>query len=144
LANSIPLPSIKWGKHKERSAMADVFTEDGRIVEKEMVVSRACIDDEDTGAAFMLDAGNQFIDEKQTSLQILWERTCFPVCPVTPGKDADLGKVVNEVYKENRKLAVDQEFNKAAKADKTNKIIVMISIVCGTFIIIAAMRFLGG
>lgn len=141
---SIVFPTLKWGKRKDKSQMTESFTEDGRLVEPELDVIRTCINEPESGMSFLLDAENQFMGEDGTWRQILWERTCYPVCMVNDGKDSDLGKLLQQISKESRELAIDEQFKKSNKEEKMTPILWIISIVCSTFIIIAGMVALGG
>ena len=144
MPNAIPLPSIKWGKRKDRSQMSESFTEDGRIVSVELDVMRDAAVNDDAKLAFLLDAENQFLAEDGTWRQVLWERTCYPVCMVKPGKDPDMKKLLNQIYKESKEIAISDEFKKSGQENKMSGFLWIVSIICATFIIIAGMNFLGG
>ena len=144
MPNSIPLPSIKWGKRKDRSQMSESFTEDGRIVSVELDVMRASMVNDNAQVGFLLDAENQYLTEDGTWIQVLWERTCYPVCMVKPGKDPDLGKLMGQIYDESKDLEIASQFKKADKKDKMTTALWMISIFSGTMIIIAGMMVFGG
>ena len=140
---SISLPTIKWGKRKERSQMAEYFTEDGRIVSPEFDVLQTCIDDPEAGIAFMLDAENQFQGEDGIWYQVLWERTCYPVSMIVSGKDPDLEKLMNQIHAETYDRESELQFNKANQANKMTPILWIVSIAVSAFIIVAGMRYLG-
>ena len=140
---TINLPVIKWGKRKERSQMARVYTEDGRVRTIEFEVLQTCIDDSERGIAFMLDAENQFEGEDGISYQILWERTCYPVSMRVTGKDPDLEKLMKNIYAETYDRESELQLNKVNKANKMTPILWIVSIVVSGFIVIAGLRYLG-
>ena len=140
---SIALPTIKWGKRKERSQMAEYFTEDGRIVTPEFDVLQTCIDDPEAGIAFMLDAENQLQGEDGSWYQVLWERTCYPVSMIISGKDPDLEKLMNQIHAETYDRESELQFTKANQANKMTPILWIVSIAVSAFIIVAGMRYLG-
>jgi hypothetical protein len=124
--------------------MSESFTEDGRIVSVELDVMRDAAVNDDAKLAFLLDAENQFLAEDGTWRQVLWERTCYPVCMVKPGKDPDMKKLLNQIYKESKEIAISDEFKKSGQENKMSGFLWIVSIICATFIIIAGMNFLGG
>lgn len=140
---AITLPTLKWGKRKERSQMAEVFTEDGRIATYEFDVLQTCIDEPDKGIAFMLDAENQFSGDGGVWYQILWERTCYPVSMIVTGKDPDLEKLMNQIHSETYDRESELQLNKVNKANKMTPWLWIISIVVSGFIVIAGLRYLG-
>ena len=140
---AITLPTLKWGKRKERSQMAEVFTEDGRIATYEFDVLQTCIDEPDKGIAFMLDAENQFSGDGGVWYQILWERTCYPVSMIVTGKDPDLEKLMNQIPAETYDRESELQLNKVNKANKMTPWLWIISIVVSGFIVIAGLRYLG-
>lgn len=123
--------------------MCESYSEDGRIVQLEMDVMRACIDEPESGMAFLLDPGNQYLGEDRNWYQILWERTCYPVCMVNTGVEPDLDKLVQQISKEARESKEDEQLKKAnEKTD--NKAQWIVGMICATFIIIAGIVYFGG
>lgn len=140
---TLTIPTIKWGKRKDRSQICESFTEDGRIITVELPVLRGCVDDEKSGQGFILDAGNQYTNEDNYWTQVLWERSSFPVCMIDDSKNPDLSKLINQIYKESKKQAQLDQFIEAAKNAMSDRLSWIIAMVCGTFLIIAAMQTWG-
>jgi hypothetical protein len=148
---SIPLPTIKLGKRKERSLMCEVFTDDGRWVDREMPALSSCVDDEATGMTYLIDGDNQFLAEDNNWHQLLTEKSQIPLClrktsVYQDGKndDVELKAVSDDIFKLAFSQRQMEALKKAKSEDVWTKFTWIVSIVCGTILIIAmAHQFLG-
>jgi len=140
----IVIPTLKWGKRKQRSQMFEIFTEDGRIEVPELPVLRACASHESSGQAFILNAGNQYLAEDGTWHQICGERSCLPAETIETSEttDEDLTKLVDQVYDASQEQAKLEEYLRADKSTLVEKLVWIVAIVVTGFVIIAAMRWL--
>jgi hypothetical protein len=120
--------------------MCEVHTEDGRNRTVELPVLRGCVDDEKTGLGFILDARNQYQDEDGYMVQVLWERSSLPVCMIETTKTEDLTALINQIYKESKKQSQLDGIIQAVKDSLSDKVGWIISLVCATFIVIAAIQ----
>jgi hypothetical protein len=102
--------------------MAEVFTDDGRIVTTEIPVLRGCMDDEKTGSAFLLDADNQYTDESHQWTQILGERSTIPISMVKATEYKQLQEIINKIYHESSEGAKLDQYQKAKNGDRWNRI----------------------
>jgi hypothetical protein len=134
---------IKKGKSKKRSQMTEIFTEDGKIMNIELSVSRNCMLDEERGNAFLIDSPEQLPGEDKNWYQVLWERSGYPVSIVHPeNKQPDLEVLLRNIYRETKAHKRDEQFDKSKNNDRMNTYLWIISIICATFIIIAFMEFM--
>jgi hypothetical protein len=75
------------GKTKVRSQMLSMKTDDGRLVEREVPVLSSCAIDEDLCAGFLIDASNQYQDERSGIwYQIIDEKSTIPICLLNKSK----------------------------------------------------------
>lgn len=142
---AIPIPQVKFGKRKERSQMCEIFTEDGRIVDTELDVLHGSIQNTKltTQDAFIISAENQFYDmEDGTWKQQINELSAAPICMIKTLDDVE--KRADEIFKNARISAQTEKLKEAARQWLWEKLTWVISIVCGTFIIIAAMQYFEG
>lgn len=140
---TLVIPSVRWGKRKKRSQMTEVHTEDRRIEIVEMDVMRSCIDNPEKGMGFLLDGGNQYRSEDGNWCQILWERTLYPVSSVKKREESNYKDLLLQIYREAKALAKQEQYKKMNQ-NRMNTFLWVVSIFCGTFIIIAGIRWLGG
>ena len=148
---SIPLPKISLGKTKERSQMCEVFTIDGRLPDKELVVGSGCADDEKTGLAFILDPQNQYLAEDNTWHQLVSENSQIPIClrETSMYQDGDndekeLETLGNDIYKQRYNQAKAEQFEIAKQSESWNKFLWLVTIVFGSLLCIAAMQYIWG
>jgi len=147
---TISVPTIKWGKRKERSQMCEVLTVDGRWIDKELPALNNCVDD--GHRAFLLDANNQYYcEEDKTWHQILNELDQVPLSLreksyLSDGKidDEDLKAVGDDLFKLTSEQAQAEEYRKAKTNDAWNKLMWLFTIVFGALVIIAGMAYLKG
>lgn len=131
-------PKIVWGKHKPRSQMCDMFTEDGKIVDIEMDVARACLDDDIRNNAFLADSTNQYRGESGAWVQPLWERTAFPIACRTPRSDEDFTDLLDNLFAEAYEIKEAEQFKKA-REDQGGKALWTVCIVMGSLLVVSAM-----
>lgn len=138
---TITLPALKWGKRKERSQMSEIFTLDGKIVEREILALRACLDDPDFGNGFLADAGNQYKAENgKYTIQLLQEHSAFPLTTKVTRNWANFTKLVDQLWIESKSLAISAQYSKNLHNPMTT-FLWIISIVFGSFVVVAGMRY---
>ena len=147
---NIPVPQIKFGKRKTRSQMFEILTIDGRWIDVELPVSFNCSDDEARGGAFLLDSDNQYEAEDGTMHQIVSEKSLIPICMISQSKlldgkndDAELKKISEDVFNLTFEQKKAEQFAKLKKNEIWDKALWIVSIVCGTFLVIAAFNYFG-
>jgi hypothetical protein len=88
------------GKVKKRSQLCRHYTEDGRIVITEPNVLKACIADDPSVSAWVIDADNQVFDEEmQQWEQMVDERSIMPLPAITgETKTKDLEKLTHQIF----------------------------------------------
>lgn len=127
------------GKTKTRSQMCLIGTDDGRIVDMEILVLKGCTCEDATCNAWLQDASNQFQEESSGKwYQVLSERSTIPICSLSPTKVKDLKKRINEIFHESWIMDLVQANREAAK----NKVKSWLLIILGIPIILGAI-FLG-
>ena len=148
---SIPLPTIKFGKRKERSQMCVLLTEDGRWVEKEYPVANGVIVDEVAGQKWLIMPDNLYLADDGNWYQILTEMSQIPLCPRHPSHLTDgendedeLSKISNDLFRVTFEDKKTEQFDKANQSAIWNKMLWAISIVCGTMLLFAAISWFGG
>lgn len=148
---SIPIPQLKFGKRKVRSQMCVLLTEDGRWDEKEYPVAHGVIEDEQAGLKWLIMPDNQYLADDGYWYQILTEMSQVPLCPrnpsfLTDGKndDKELGEIANELFGITFEDKKTEQFLKAGQSVVWDKIMWIVSIVCGSMIIFAAIRWFAG
>ncbi len=122
LPNSIPVPQIRLGKRKTRSQMAEIFTDDGRIITTEISVLRGCMNDDKTGSAFLLDSDNQYTAEDGQWTQVLGERSTIPISMVKATEYKRLQKIINKIYEESYEGEILNAQRQAKKGGQLDKI----------------------
>lgn len=141
----ILIPTIRFGKRKQRSQMCEVFTDDGRIATIELDVMKSCVDDPDKGIGFLLDADDQFMMEDRHWYQVLYEKSAIPICMIK-GSDVvetQLSTVLNQIFDESQEAAKEHQYNIATKNAMMDKLIWIIAIVCSSAIILFAIQHFG-
>lgn len=116
------LPHIRWGKTKARSQMAEIFTDDGRIIVVEIPVLRGCMSDDRTASAFLLDADNQFVNEDGVWVQVLGERSTIPISLIRETEYKELQSVINQIYHEAAETEKQRQYEKLAENRTWNRI----------------------
>jgi hypothetical protein len=149
----ITLPSIKvnLGKRKERSQMCEVYTPDGRIIDREIPVDRGCMDDPAWGMGFIIDAGNQHMNEQGLWVQSLYEESVLPICSIQKRKEQDGKEDVDEVTelldsinRETKALEKLKQYSKNASNEKMIKLLWLFGMGTGALLIIYGMNMLRG
>jgi len=148
MSTTLKLPvrsiTIGVGKHKKRSQMCEMFTDDGRIFPVEFEVLRGCMDDTALGMGFLCDSENQFTNEAGDWVQLLGERSMVPLCPIRPTDSTDLQELRNKIWHETHEDAKVKQYELAANKDRLNKITTLIAIPCITILLIYAIQTFGG
>ena len=142
----VTIPTINWGKRKQRSQMCEIFTDDGRIVNVELDVLKSCVDDPDKGIGFLLDSDDQFIEEDKQWHQILYEKSSLPICMISglDIKEGELGKTLDQIFHESQEEAKLRQYERAAKNTIMDKLVWIISIICSAAVIMFAINHFGG
>jgi len=140
----ISVPSIKWGKRKNRSQMCEIFTDDGRILTVELAVLFGCVDDPERKMGFLLDDENQFVSEDGHWTQILGERSSIPMCLVKPENADVLKNRIGTMGREVRENAKQQLYDDAKKNLFADKILNIVVVGVVALLIFGAMKFLRG
>ena len=126
------------GKTKTRSQMGMIGTDDGRLVDIEVPVLKGCMASDNLCAGWVLDADNQFQDEKTGAwFQIVGDRSCIPVCVITKTKVTDLEALVNKIF-HNSWVTDLITAGRDVAADKQRQ---WIYFICGAPILICAVAF---
>jgi len=136
--------SIKFGKRKQRSQVCEMFTDDGRLPTVEWDVLRGCIDDAVKGMGFLIDGGNQFLDEQGSWVQLLGERSIIPICLIKSADETDLKGLKDQIFHESHEEAKVEQYRRAIQSEFMNKILWMITIPCVTFLLIFAAEHFKG
>ena len=152
MPTSIPLPRIKWGKRKERSQMCVLLTEDGRWVDKEFPVANGVIVDEIVGQKWLIMPNNLYLADDGNWYQILTDMSQIPLCLRNPshlvGDEKEntngLTEISNDLFKVTFEDKKTEQFDKANQSAIWDKMLWCISIVCGTMLLFAAIRWFGG
>jgi len=151
MPSSIPLPQLKFGKRKERSLVCEVFTDDGRWPNKELPVLNSCADDANVGMSFIIDPDNQFLAEDGNWHQLVSEKSEIPIClrkesTLQDGKDdeGELKQLGHDIFRVSFKKELAEALENAKQSEAWNKLTWIVSIVCGTVLIIFMMQYLGG
>lgn len=151
MPSAIPIPRISLGKRKERSQMSELLTSDGRWLDKEYPAEYRSVVDEEGGSVYLIDEENQYLNEESYWVQLMVETSSLPL-PLKTGKS--LGSDDEEKVKDKLELLGDdlfqlsskrktsELFEKMGKDEMWHKIMWLISIPCGTFLIIAAFRYI--
>jgi len=146
---NIPL-TIKLGKRKERSQMCELMTTDGRWTDIELPVS-GCLDYEKPRLSFLIDSQNQYLAEDNQWHQLLTENSVIPIClrkrsvyQDGENDEKELSELGDQLYEQRYNQAKAEQFEIAKQSESWNKFLWLVSIVCGTMLIVAAMNFIGG
>ena len=151
MPTSIPIPHIKFGKRKERSQMCEIFTDDGRWVDKEYPAYSSCVADENTRLAFLLDSANQYRAEDGNDHQLLTEKTSIPLRLRVASKyqngDNDQeemktlrNSIFKMVFRQKQTEGID-EVKKQTAMEVLYKIVIVIS---ATILVIVGIRWISG
>lgn len=149
----ITLPSLKvnLGKRKERSQICEVFTLDGRIIDREIPVVRGCMDDPAWGMGFIVDAGNQHMNEQGFWAQSIYEDSVLPICSIQKRKEQDgnddsgeVTKLIENINRETKALEKLKQYSKNASNEKMNKLLWLFGMGIGALLIIYGMNMLRG
>jgi len=148
---SIPLPSIKFAKKKERSQICEIFTDDGRLADKEEPVANSCAKDDTLEIAWLLVPENQFMAEDGNWHQLVSEHSQIPICLIKESKlqdgdndEAELDALSNDLYIVTFWQKMTEGIMKAKRGDALNKMQVIVGMICGTIILIGGLSMLGG
>lgn len=131
--------------------MCELLTDDGRWIDKELKVLYKSMEDESAGTLYLIDPDNQYLAEDNNQHQIISEQSEMPISmrkesafasdPNKKGVDP-LAKLSNDVYRQTFKEKQVQIMRNVQVDSNMNKFIWIISIVCGTFLIIAGMIYI--
>ena len=154
LPSVISVPRINWGKRKDRSVMGNFRTIDGQfIIGKELTADENCAVWEDLiyPKKFLIDPENQYQAEDGHWHQTYDIRSQIPLSLRKPsslkdGKnDADeLSKISDQIFGVTSDHTEFGLYKKLEDGDQWNKLTWIISIVCGSLLIIAGMHYLWG
>lgn len=130
--------------------MCEVLTDDGRWIDKELPALYSCVDDEPTGMAFLIDPDNQFLAEDGNWHQLLTEKSEIPLClrkqsVYQDGKndEDELNDLGNNIFGLTFEKRQAEAVANAKASDVWNKLTWIVSIGCGTLLLIAGMRLIG-
>lgn len=147
MAVSIPLPQINWRGKKERSQMCVIFTSDGREENLELDALHGSIQNSKlaTQDAFILSAENQFFDEDDnTWKQLINEMSGVPICMIKPMEKEEVEKRWGDIFENASVSAMIQKQKEAMQSVIWEKLTWIVSIVFGSFIVIAAIQYFKG
>ena len=140
------------GKKKERSEVCEVLTDDGRWVNREMSALYSCVDDEGTGAAFIIDGENQYYDPEDGCWhQLIHEKSEIPICMRKQnalqdgnGDETERAKLGDKIFVTAFGQRISEAIEAAHESEMMNKAVMIVSIICGTILIFFAFNFFGG
>ena len=144
---TLSIPTLKWGKRKERSQICEIFTEDGRIRDMELDVLHGCVQNKmlESGDAHLLSQDNQFMDEEDGIWkQQIGELSVVPICLIKPKAIADVNERVEKIYADRREAIMTMKNKEALKSPVMDRLMWIITIVCSSAIVIAAIQYFGG
>jgi len=154
MPTSIPIPQLKWGKKKERSIMALVFTIDGRIRTLEIPVESNCANLEypdGSGKGFLIDAENQYEGEDGLWYQLIDEQDQEPICLRKPhisiGEKEDEQKkktASDEIFRRAFRQRLMEGMVRAKTTSSQDRMVLIVSIVFGSLLLFAGMNYLWG
>ena len=142
---SIPIPQIKMGKRKERSQMCKLITDDGRLVDRELKVDYGAMVDQAAGTLWQIDTEGQYMADDNVWYQILTEVSEYPVSTKAvddPDYQKKMEKNSDVVYRLTFNQKQNEFFNQIKTDSQWGKMTLIISIVMGSMIIIAGMRYI--
>jgi len=130
--------------------MCDLLTDDGRLVELEILAEYSCMVDDTLRLGWLIDSDNQYLAPDGTWRQILTEKSMIPVSTrkesahLGDGESDSLELLDNDVFKLAAEDAVADQFRKADQNSLLDKLQWIVSVVCGTFLILGTMVWIGG
>jgi len=131
--------------------MCEIFTPDGRWIDKELPALNSCVDDEVVGTAFLLDAKNQFLAEDNNWHQLITEKSQIPLCLreqsiYQDGKndETELKTLSDDLFRLTAEQKMAEQFKKAKQDVMGGRIVLIVSIIFSAFVLIAGMRYLWG
>ena len=127
--------------------MGEIFTDDGRIVDRELPSNVAgCVDDEVMGNAFLIDSDQQYLAEDGEWHQPLTEKSMEPLS-LRQKKETDEEeekKIQDEIFVEAFEEQLMVQINKAKTNEAWDSLIKIITVVCVTLGIIVVMGYVMG
>jgi hypothetical protein len=149
MPGSIPLPQIHFGKSKEKSVMCEVKTTDNRLVVEEIPVTANCAASDKRSAAFIIDNDEQYQAEDGNFIQLVSDKSRFPLMPKSEAvlaalKQKQLEGQSNDIFELTEEIKIGEQFANARKNDRGDVIKWVVSFVMGAFVLIAAMQYLWG
>jgi len=130
--------------------MCDAFTVDGRWITSEMDVLFNCADDGQR--AYLLNGANQYYSEEDKAWHQPISEIDFVPLPLRVkskladgfNDEADTKKISDDIFVITSEKAQAEEYTKAEQNSAWNKIMWIISIVCGTLLLICGVIFIWG
>ena len=146
MPSSIPLPQVSLGRVKAKTQMCLLITNYGEVVRKEMETFLQTALDHKAKKAYLLDWDEQMMGEDGLMYQVIYEKSCLPVCFTDEPdvKEEELDEVLNSMFDESFQVKINTDLENANKNNVWDKIMLIISIVCGTILIIAFMQWRSG
>lgn len=126
--------------------MCLIFTDEGKIVERELQVLRGCCDDPERNSAYLIDHDNQFVNsEDRHSYQIVSERSCIPIClrSKKPEQTDDLKNLMNQIHRAAYASARRQPWVDAQKDKWGDKLLWIITLPFSTILAIYLISKIG-
>lgn len=134
-----------FGKIQERSQMILLFTEDGRIEEKEIAVLQNCAGDAAMKKGWLLDASNQFVEEgTKTFYQLVGERSAIPISVIVESKVKELEKLVKKIFHESWTSDLIQLQNEIKQDTALTRLYTMLGIPLILGMLIIGIKVIGG
>lgn len=148
---TLAIPTIKWGKHKERSVLCKIFTIDGRLVEKDLPALSTSLDDKEIGLAWLINQDSMLKGEDGVWRQFISEKTQIPLSlenQLSGFESKDTDKEMKTLSDSAFGVSFQQKQMEAIQKAKANEVwnrfLWIVSIVFGSLIIIAGIVQLGG
>lgn len=144
--SSIPIPQINFGRVKAKTQMVLLITNYGEVVRREMETFLQTVIDHKSKKAYLMDWEEQMLGEDGQMYQVIYEKSCLPVCftdePET--KEEQLETVLNNIFEESFQMKINTDLENAGKNLIWDKITLIISLVCGTILVVAFMQWRAG
>src|SRR3972149_9772703 len=141
MPTSVPLPSLKWGKRKERSQMCEFFTVDGRNKDVELPVLNNIADD--GLRAYLIDADNLYYDpDDKTWHQLINEVDYEPLQLRVDHPHAEFENIGDNLFRITSEQAQAEQYRKAKLNNAWDKIVTLFAIVFSALVVVAGIVYI--
>jgi hypothetical protein len=146
---AIPLPQVNLGKRKDKTQMCHVSTTDGRLVAEEIPVTANCVMSDKHTALFLIDDTEQYQGPDGHFYQLYSDKSQIPLMPKSEGRkkveqEKSMANSAAGIFDVTADIKTWENFMAAKKNDYGDTLKWVMSIVFGSFVIIAALYFFFG